>query len=149
MDAPSNDRGFRLLAHTADEGFEVWGTRLEALYARAAEALFHLMGEPSALEHEEPFEQVSEGVEREDALVRLLSDLLARFELEGRFVTSAECLAIDLADDGAVGVTLRCSGGRVDRDHEPTLQEVKAVTYHGLFVREDGATLRARVFVDL
>ncbi len=142
-------RGSRLLSHTADAGFEVWGESLGDVYAEAAVALFALMGEPTTLAPTAPFDVQVSGVDREDLLVRVLSELLGRFELDGVFVTSAECVEVktDPGADSRVG--LRCTGGCVDRDREPGLAAIKAVTYHGLSVREEARGFRARVFVDV
>ena len=143
------ERGRRLLSHTADAGFEVWGDSLGEVYAEAAVALFALMGTPMTLAPDEPFAVEASGVDREDLLVRLLSELLARFELEDRFVTAATCLEVATNAGSDCRAALRCEGGRVDRGREGGLAAIKAVTYHGLFVREEARGFRARVFVDV
>ena len=142
--------GWRSVPHTADLALEIWAPDLERIYATAATALFESLGEPRTLEPDVPFEVASAGVDREDLLVRLLSDLLAAFEVDGRFVLSATCEALDPGADGVdAAVTLRCEGGRVDRDREPGLQEIKAVTYHALQIREENDRIVARVVFDL
>jgi len=143
------DRGRRLLSHTADAGFEVWGGSLGEVYAEAAVALFDTMGAPTTLAPAEPFTVMASGVDREDLLVRLLSELLARFELEDRFVTAATCIEVEMRPGSDCRAALRCEGGRVDRDREGGLAAIKAVTYHGLSVREEARGFRARVFVDV
>jgi len=146
MTAPP--RGHRFLAHTADAGVEAWGPAFGDACAEAAVALFETMGRPSAFTPSAPFEQRSAGIDRGDAVVRLLTDLLGRFETEGRFVTSADCVAA-APDDGGVAVTLRCAGGVVDRAREKSLTEVKAVTYHRLSVAESPGRVVVRVYLDL
>jgi len=143
------ERVHRLLAHTADAGFEVRGASLPDVYAKSAVALFHVMGRPAGLAPTPPFRVEATGADREDLLVRILADLLTRFELEGRFVTDAVCESVTAQGDGDVRAVLVCEGGTVDRDREASLTEIKAVTYHGLEVREERGRLRARVFVDL
>ncbi len=56
---------------------------------------------------------------------------------------------MNTAEDGDLVATLSGAAGRVDVDREPGLVEIKAVTYHGLRIREENGTLRARVLVDL
>ncbi len=143
------ERGRRLLSHTADAGFEVWGASLGDVYAEAAVALFELMGAPTALAPSAAFTVKASGVDREDLLVRLLSELLARFELEGRFVTAATCAGAAVRADGDLHAALRCEGGRVAREGGSGLSAIKAVTYHGLAVREEPGRVSARVFVDV
>ncbi len=142
-------RGHRLLSHTADAGFEAWGDSLGDVYAEAAVALFSLMGAPATLAPSPAFTVEASGVDRADLLGRLLSELLARFELEGRFVTSAACPAVETRADGDVRAVLRCEGGRVDHARESGLAAIKAVTYHGLSLREERGSFRAGVFVDV
>ena len=142
-------RGRRPLAHTADAGIEAWGPSFGDACAESAVALFEAMGRPGTLVPSPPFEQRSEGVDRGDAVVRLLTDLLGRFETEGRFVTSAECVSQGASPDGGVAVALRCAGGVVDRTRERGLAEVKAVTYHGLRVEDELGRVVARVYLDL
>lgn len=142
-------RGRRLLAHTADTGFEVWGPDLTDVYEEAAAALFAAMGEPRTLAPAGPFVVEASGVDREDLLVRLLSELLGRFELDGVFVTRATCSSLAIPARGDARVVLRCEGGRVDRDRETGLSAIKAVTYHGLAIREEARGFRARVYVDV
>jgi SHS2 domain-containing protein len=142
-------RGHRLVEHTADGGFEVWGPTLGDLYAEAAVALFALMGRPTTLARPMSLVVNASGIDREDLLVRLLSELLARFELEGFFATAATCLRVEARAGVGARATLRCEGGRVDARRESGLAAIKAVTYHGLSVRADDGGFRARVFVDV
>lgn len=136
--------GFRIVDHTADVGIEAWGADLGEVLARAVEGLFRVIGAPAAGASLPPWELQAEGVDREDLLVRVLTEALAAFELEGRHVASASTVRCDDAR-----ATLRCEGVLVDRDAEPRLQEVKAVTYHGLRIEEGSDGLRARVVLDL
>jgi protein archease len=142
-------RGHRFLAHTADGGFEVWGPTLGDVYAEAAVAFYALMGTPETLARPVSLVVEVSGVDREDLLVRLLSELLARFELEGFFATAATCVGVEDRPRAGARVTLRCEGGRVDRRRETGLHAIKAVTYHGLMLRGEDGAFRARVVVDV
>jgi len=51
---------------------------------------------------------MASGVDREDLLVRLLSELLARFELEDRFVTAATCIEVEMRPGSDCRAALRC-----------------------------------------
>jgi SHS2 domain-containing protein len=142
-------RGSRSLSHTADEGFEVWAPTLGGIYEESVRALFRLVGEPHEVRPGPPFELTSAGVDREDLLVRLLTDVLGRFATDGAWIADAACTSIERRADGDLVATLQCRGGSVDPDAEPSLQEIKAVTYHGLEIRGDATGLHARVFVDV
>ena len=138
-----------MLPHTADAGFEVWGPRIEDVYEQAVLALFALMGPRPSLSPAESFEIDAAGVDREDLLVRVLTECVGRFELDGLFVTAATSDGLRRDGDGDVVTTLRCEGGTLVDRERCGLEEVKAVTYHGLEVREDAAGFRGRVYVDL
>lgn len=142
-------RGHRPLAHTADAGIEAWGASFGDACAEAAVALFESMGRPGTFVPAEPFGQSSAGIDRGDAVVRLLTDLLGRFETEGRFVTSAVCVSEGPSEGGGTALVLRCEGGVVDRSRERGLAEVKAVTYHGLRVSDEPGRVVVRVYLDL
>lgn len=142
-------RGRRILDHTADVGFEVWGATFGDALAEAAVALFDAMGDPAGLAPAPPFDVEATGVDREDLVVRLLAELLARFEIDGVFVTRASCVSAGTSEDDGARAAIRCEGGHVDRDREPGLAAVKAVTYHGLRVSDEPGRVRARVYLDV
>lgn len=140
-------RGWRELSHTADAGVEAWAPTLEDVYAVAAEGLFGAMGTPQTLTPAPEFEQRSAGMDAEDLLVRLLSDLVSQFAVNGYYVRSAKC--VSLTQDAEWSIVLRCEGGVVDRSRERGLTEVKAVTYHGVSVGPAADGFRAQYYVDL
>ena len=143
--------GHRPLPHTADAGFEVWAPDMEGLLVESAVALFGLMGRaPDGSTTGEDLQCEAVGVDREDLLVRVLSELLVGFVVDGTYVTGAVCRALRTVDGGDLAATLVCSTLVVERTSTSGLAEIKAVTYHGLHVvepREGG--LRATVYLDL
>lgn len=155
MSFAQSSRGFRAISHTADLGAEVWADSLESLYATAALAMFRLMGDPVTLHGTDTFTIESSGIDRDDLLVRLLSDLLVRFAQDDLYVTDARPIALSHRPDknGALDewiITVECKAGRIDRTSESGLIEIKAVTYHDIYVGQgDEGRYEARVIFDL
>ena len=90
----------------------------------------------------------AEGIDKEDLLVCLLSEVLAAFELQSCYVTRAEAGTMSELD-GLLRVEVRCRCVVIDHNREGGLSELKAVTYHGVRVEEEGEGWRARVVFDL
>lgn len=145
--ARDSDSGYESLAHTADAGIRVWAPSLDAMYAVAAAALFEEMGEPSALGDVVVRDVVSHGIDREDLLVRMLTDLLALFDIESLFVTGVSSCAATEGEEWTVAFSVVAA--RVDRATERQLLEIKAITYHELWVREVEGRFEAQVIFDL
>jgi len=138
----SQEPRFRELPHTADWVIEVRGETQAALYANAALAMFSLQG---AADIDGPTVQQYfeiEGLDREDLLVRWLSELLLESETQG---VMFQHFFVEEVDKTRLRATVTGRRGRSDLAH------IKAVTYHDLSVQEPTATIsewRARVLFD-
>jgi SHS2 domain-containing protein len=142
----ARDRGplAREIEHTADLGFEVEAPSPALLFERAGLAMAALMVE---LDTVEPRERVALAVEaegREELLHDWLQALLVRFGRDG-FVPCE--LDVDVADARRAAGT--AAGERFDRRRHRLLTELKAVTWHGLAVREHDRGWWARVIFDV
>jgi len=136
--------------HTADVGLEVRGKDLSDLLATAAEAVFDQMLEdrPGAVAAQKTVEVRPDPAlvpDVAEVLVAWLQELLYRFETE-RLVP----MAVDVEEASAEAVRARVGFGRFDPARHRARLEVKAVTYHGLQVRQtpDGSWL-ARLILDV
>lgn len=151
---------YRVLEHTADLGIELEASRLDEAIGVAACAMFELMGEPQAVLGAATVEVTADGVDREDLLVGLLTELLAALELEGAYLDAVDevIVAPPVEKHGEQALwraTLRGRARRVDRQSDDLgLIEIKAVTYHDLVLEPfeivDGSVhWRVRVIFDL
>jgi len=119
------EAGFREIEHTADWELEVWAPDMADLLEQAAHGMYALAGihlRPG--KREEKYIKLI-GVDRENLLVKFLSELL--------FLAEQENLAFDGFDLRLEGNNLdaRLKGGAVAGQHK----EIKAVTYHNLVIR--------------
>ena len=116
---------YKLFDHTADLGVEVAGSSLEDIYNSAAEALFSILSDLSAIETKEMLLQRVKGLDREDLLVNFLRELLNLWNRDRFLVKSCEVLEITPQN-----LTARLSGEFYNPLIHRIKREIKAVTYH-------------------
>lgn len=135
---------YRLIAHTADLGMEVWGDDLPDLFARAGWSFFDLMIEarPFELRQERPI--TVEAPDREALLVAWLGELLYIFETEHLVFARLLIQTITSQTLSAIGW-----GEYFDPKKHQVKTAVKAVTYHQVRIWEAKGLWRARVIFDL
>ncbi len=135
---------YSLLEHPADVGIEATGSSLREAFEEAAHALLALILEISAPAASEQRLINLSCPDREQLLVRWLSEILYLFDGEA-FVPSE----IRFQAFSATGLTALLKGERLTRTRHRTKLDVKAVTYHQLLVEETAAGARIRVFLDI
>jgi len=135
---------FRFLEHTADIGFEAFGTTREVVFANAARALFHIIVDADAVNPRESVEVRVEGAGPSDLLVNWLSELLYLQDAEGWLFREFELNS--LSDNFLVAVA---RGERLDPARHQLKLLVKAITYHQLALEQTPAGWRAQVYVDI
>lgn len=140
---------WQVFDHTADLGLRVEAPTRVALFEEAGRALTSLFVEsPDATVWErERHEFALTAAEPADLLFDWLHALLVAFEVRHLLLVR---FAVEL-DEGAAGLRLRASawGEGVDRSRHRLAREVKAITYHGLFLRPEGDGWAAEVIVDV
>jgi SHS2 domain-containing protein len=135
---------FRVLEHTADIGFEAFGSSREEVFANAARALFHIIVE---LESVAPAGAVNLRVEGGDApslLVNWLSELLYLQDTEGWLFREFEFGSLS---DKSLAAVAR--GEKLDPARHHLKLLVKAITYHQLRLEQTPTGWRAQVYVDI
>ncbi len=135
--------GYEIIEHTADLALRAFAPDLPGLIEQAARGMIDLMfAEVPAPEHE--VEVVGEGACAEDLLVDCLREVVLLIDLDGLAPVTVEVLE---AGEGRarcrVGVvSLAAARGELE-------QAIKAVTYHGIDVRETGEGLEVEVVFDV
>jgi SHS2 domain-containing protein len=136
------ESGFRILEHPSDMGLEVWGPDLAEVFRQAACGLTSIIVDPASVGDRDRRTLSVEGTDRENLLVRWLSEILYVCDGEGFLVKDVEVTGMD---DRAIKATLKGDSGGV---HE-FRTDVKAVTYHQLKLALVNNTWTARVFLDI
>lgn len=130
--------------HTADIGLRIRASDLNRLMEEAAEALFGvIILNPEHIQPLERFDFEVPGDRPDDLLHDWLSQLLFTLDTRHRVFSRFE---VHLHP---AGITAAAWGERLDPQRHDVGMEVKAITYHGLFIEQDGAGFRAEVIVDL
>lgn len=138
------EAGWDQVEHTADLALRAWAPDLRGLIEQAARGLIELLvaGEEPAAERR--IELRVEGDSAEELLHDVLREVLLLVPLEGLVPVSVEVTA---AEEGAASLVV----GVVPMDSAADLhlQEIKAVTYHGLEIERTAGGLKAQVVFDV
>lgn len=135
---------FETFDHTADIGLRIRASTINELFQDAARGLFSLLIDD--------LETIRPTIERTVQLSADSWDMLLFDWLDHLlYLFDAERLALSEFDVTVQGFELsaKVRGEIVDSTRHPLAHEVKAITYHGLFVRRDGNEWLAEVIVDI
>jgi protein archease len=135
---------FRILEHTADIGFEAFGSTLPEVFENAARAMAHLIADPATVRPVEEVRIEVQGTDPPDLLVNWLSEILYQHDAE-------RCLFRDfrvenLGEHAASGIAW---GEKINPARHRTNLMVKAITYHQLSLQQTASGWRAQVYVDI
>jgi SHS2 domain-containing protein len=130
--------------HTADLGLRVRAADVNVLFAEAATALFAAVVDGiDTVRADRPVDVHIDGAELDYLLFDWLRELLYRFDAE-HLVFSRFDVSV-----GRAGLAATAWGELLDPARHVLSHEVKAITYHGLRVEQEGADWVAEVIVDI
>ena len=135
---------FRILEHTADIGFEAFGSTLAEVFENAARALATLIADPATVEPGEEVRIEVQGADPPDLLVNWLSEILFQHDAERWLFHD---FRVERLDDHAV--TGIAWGEKIDQARHQTNLMVKAITYHQLGLQQTAGGWRAQVYLDI
>ena len=135
---------FEILEHTADIGFQAWGDDAGELFANAAVALQSVAVEMEGVAGRVAYPLAAAGEDYESLLVNFLNEVL--YYLDGQRVVMGRFEIDRISSEEVSG---RGWGEPRDAGRHPPKLVVKGVTYHQLFVREEGGRWTARVILDI
>ncbi len=140
----SPDISYRILDHTADLRIEVTGKGIEGLFVSSAEALTDLLVDINSVDTKYNIEVSANGDNRGELLVDFLRELLFLFSVKGKIFSKFDIM--ELSDKKT---TARCFGEDFDPKRHELKIEIKAITYHGLEITEDGKDFRVSIIFDV
>lgn len=135
---------YRVFDHTADLGLEIYGKDEKELFSNAAFALFDIITNIDGVVIEEERKLVVEGSDREDLLVNFLREILYMFNGEGLLLREFSISELDSRH--LIG---EARGEYFDQDRHRINEEIKAVTYHQVSVRETPGGWKGRIICDV
>ena len=135
---------YRILDHTADLRIEVKGRGVEGLFVSSAEALTDLLVDIDSIEKKYNIEVSAEGENRGELLVDFLRELLFLFSVKGKIFSK-----FDIMKFSDKKIAARCFGENFDPKRHELKIEIKAITYHGLEITEDGEDYHVSIIFDV
>jgi SHS2 domain-containing protein len=134
---------YEFFEHTADIGVRVHGRTLEELFINAAAAFYEAQGR---------FTLSSRATRRVEVEAPSTDELLVRWLAELLYLLSAEGACFDrfkIEFTGGGRLSAEIEGGPVDFSRSEVHEEIKAVTYHQLEVKQTGEGWTATVIFDV
>jgi SHS2 domain-containing protein len=136
----ADDSHFLELEHTADRAFTVRGRDLPELFARAAQALAVIQGQPTGTQESVHREVEVSGVDLETLLVNWLNEMLYLQDIHKESYSRFQVVAIS---DTALRASLYGAANSLVR------RIIKSVTFHGLKIERRPEGWEASVVVDV
>jgi len=135
---------FEHIDHTADVGLIVYGDTLPRLFEHAAEGLFDVIADQKRITPDVTKEVRVDASDLDALLVAWLSELNYLFYTE--LIIFQRFTIRELT---GTRLTASASGELLDLDKHEIYTEVKAITYHQLYVKETPKGWQAQVIFDL
>ncbi|MGD8238730.1 MAG: archease [Armatimonadota bacterium] len=134
---------FYPIDHTADIGIVAQGHDLRELCENAARGMISLVAETDSLEATSEHHLDVTAPTDEQLLMALLREL--HFLHETEYLLFA-AVTVESCEGGRLRATARAAPLAGAEDH--VLNEIKAVTYHGLDIHRDGDVLKTQIIFD-
>jgi SHS2 domain-containing protein len=134
---------FQEIDHTGDIGIQVTAPSLPQLFERAAAGTFRVLTDPESVQTPDATHISVTGRDREALMVRWLSELNYRHTVDGVLFGAFSVEPIHETDDGLT-LTAIAHGEPIDPARHTVYTEIKAITFHGMNIREtdDGWTVQ-------
>lgn len=136
-------KAFEFFEHTADIGVRAYGRTLEELFINAARAHYEVQGRFDLADRRMLKVELT-ATSLDELFVRWLSELLFHLSADGVCFTHFR-----LQFAGEQKLTVQMEGGAVDFSRSEVFEEVKAVTYHQLSVKQTADGWMATVIFDV
>ncbi len=137
---------YRFLEHTADLKFQAYGSSLSECFINSARALFTSIVDLDAVGDGIEVEIEFDNKELSILLHDFLSELLYLFETE--YILFSR-FRVTLVEDDEYRLDAKAFGERLNREKHVLKAEIKAVTFHELYVRKEKDGWVAQVLCDI
>jgi len=135
---------FEVLDHTADIGMVIYGHDLKTLFENAGEAFFYLITDLKKVRSRTEKRIEIEGEALERLMVDWLTELLYFHDVEHLLFKKFKVESI--GEDGLKAVV---KGEPFQEGIHVIKTEVKAVTYHQIYVKKENGDWKAQIIFDL
>lgn len=139
---------FNEIDHTGDIGIQVRADSLPQLFERAAEGTFRILTDPSSILPDAETTVSVQGRDLDALMVRWLSELNYRHTVHHHLFCDFQVEDIERSG-GELELTATIRGESIDPDRHIVYTEIKAVTFHGLHVRQTDGGWTTQVIFDM
>jgi SHS2 domain-containing protein len=129
--------------HTADIGFRLQRPSKRELFRDAALAMFHIIEPDTNYRDLVDYEITIENDDLEELMVNWLSDLNFYFQIEGYVPLNIRLIFAEH------GLTALIQGYAVNRSVHNSEIEIKAVTYHKIYVKQEADMWKMQIIFDI
>lgn len=135
---------YKLIEHTADLGIQVFGRDADDLFSNAALAMFDQIVDVKTLRGDEKLRIRVGGADWADLMVNWLRELLYFWTVKEQLVKTVDIVSLSQTKLSAVLTT-----DAFDPTRHSIKNEIKAVTYHQINVRQGAKGWEAQVIFDI
>jgi SHS2 domain-containing protein len=133
-----------ILDHTGDVGIKVFGTSLTNIFVQAAHGMFAIICPDDKIGNQIERRVEVDGQNLEEVFVNWLSELNYHFSVEHTLFSEFQ---IEKLEQNRLNATIR--GEKMNPNIHHIHTEIKAVTFHKLYVRKIGHNWEAQVIFDI
>lgn len=126
---------FEQIEHTADVGILAKGNDLEDAFRETARGMFSIITDLDGIGETGEYRVELTADDWESLLINFLSELIYLHEVKDVLFSDFD---IELGDNGEKKIIAKGKGERIDFDRHELYSEIKAVSYHGVDVDEEG-----------
>lgn len=137
---------FIYLDHTADVKFKAYGKTLEDCFSSAAKAMFNVLVPLNKINIELDQDIIVDAEDLDLLLYKWLSELLYLFEVENKLFSEFK---IRINRDGDKYILNGILYGESVKDIHNIAIEIKAVTFHDLYVKKENDVFVCQVVLDI
>lgn len=137
---------FIYLDHTADVKFKAYGKTLEDCFSNAAKAMFNVLVPLNKINIELDQDIIVDAEDLDLLLYKWLSELLYLFEVENKLFSEFK---IRINRDGDKYILNGILYGESVKDIHNIAIEIKAVTFHDLYVKKENDVFVCQVVLDI
>jgi len=135
---------YKFLEHTADVKFRIESPTIEEMFSSAAKALNEtIRGDIKIFEQEEKSFEI-EGKDLEELLYNFLEEFLFLLDAEDFLISKIKSIQIDLENK-----RIKCAVTGDKADNYKFTNDVKAITYNEMFVKEKEGKFICEVVLDV
>ncbi len=135
---------FEAIEHTADVGYKLFALTQAELFEVAGRALFSTITNLDSINTDFSKSISVTADDQESLLVAWLSELNYRFLVEHELFSEFTIKSLTTKSLEAV-----VAGEKIDQTRHEIFTEIKAVTYHGLYIRQNADGWEAQVIFDV